>query len=150
MTAALSCGGLAVPSFAPAVGFTQTKEETMTNAAKLTEADLCQFTGSEHWYRHAINRNVLFTDGAKYVADTAGAYWLLDEIALIQPYDKRVADEEFQFWKLVVRPDRTATLTCDDGNGKIVYTKKIEYTDFPVDEITFYFTNNVIYLPSEH
>ena len=122
----------------------------MTNAAKLSESDLMQFTGTEQWYRHGINRKVLFTDGAKYVADTAGAYWLLDEIALIQPYDKRVAAEEFQFWKLAVRPDHTATLTCDDGNGNIVYTKEIEYTDFPLDEITFYFTNNVIYLPSEH
>lgn len=41
------------------------------------------------------------------------------------------------------------TLTCDDGNGHIVYTKEIEYTDFPLDEITFYYANNVIYLPSE-
>jgi hypothetical protein len=31
-----------------------------------------------------------------------------------------------------------------------VYTKEIKYTDFPLDEITFYFTDNVIYLPSEH
>jgi ParB family chromosome partitioning protein len=47
----------------------------------LTLADLNNFTGSEHWYRHGMVRNVLFTDGAKYVADKAGAYWLLDEIA---------------------------------------------------------------------
>ena len=52
----------------------------------LNKADLAQFTGSENWYRHAINRAVLFTDGAKYVADQAGAYWLLDEIAIIQPH----------------------------------------------------------------
>ncbi len=44
----------------------------------LNTADLAQFTGSENWYRHAINHAVLFTDGAKYVADQAGAYWLLD------------------------------------------------------------------------
>jgi hypothetical protein len=25
-----------------------------------------------------------------------------------------------------------------------------DYTDFPLDEITLYFTNNVMYLPSEH
>jgi hypothetical protein len=122
----------------------------MTKTVRLNKADLTQFTGTEQWYRHGINRSVLFTDGAKYVADTAGAYWLLDEIALIQPYDKRVAAEEFQVWKLVVRPDRTAKLTCDDGNDTILSTKEIEYTDFPLDEISFYFTNNVNYLPSEH
>ena len=54
----------------------------------LNRADLSQFTGTEQWYRHGINRKVLFTDGAKHVADAGGAYWLLDEIALIQPYDK--------------------------------------------------------------
>jgi hypothetical protein len=117
---------------------------------QLTKSDLDQFTGSEHWYRHGINRNILFTDGAKYVADTAGAYWLLDEIALIQRHDPHVAAEEFQLWKLAVRPDHTAALTCDDGNGSVVYTKQIEYTDFPLTEIRFYFTNNMIYLPNEH
>jgi hypothetical protein len=122
----------------------------MTNKSKLTDADLSQFTGSENWYRHGINRNILFTDGAKYVADHGGAYWLLDEIAIIQLYERRVAAEEFQVWKFTVRPDRKATLTCDDGNGKIVFTKEIEYTDFPLDEITLWFANDVIYLPSEH
>ena len=89
----------------------------MTTTKTLIESELKQFTGSEHWYRHAINRAVLFTDGAKYVADAGGAYWLLDEIALIQPYEKSVSDEEFQVWTLSVKPDHTATLKCEDGNG---------------------------------
>ena len=122
----------------------------MIKDTTLTAADLAQFTGSEHWYRHGINRDVLFTDGAKYVADQGGAYWLLDEIAIIQPYDARVAAEEFQVWTLKVRDDRTATLTCDDGNGTIVFSKEIEFTDFPLPEITLWFANNTIYLPSEH
>jgi hypothetical protein len=45
-----------------------------------------QFHASEHWYRHGLVRTILFTDGTKYVADAAGAYWLLDEIALAQRY----------------------------------------------------------------
>jgi hypothetical protein len=122
----------------------------MPNTTKLTKADLHQFTGSEHWYRYGLNRKVLITDGAKYVAETAGAYWLLDEIAIIQPFDQRVSAEAFQLWKLVVRADQKATLTCEGGNGNVVFTKEIEYTDFPLDEITLYFINNVIHLPSEY
>jgi hypothetical protein len=122
----------------------------MTKTAKLNEEHLRQFTGSENWYRHGINRTVLFTDGAKYVADEGGAYWLLDAIAICQRYEKRVAQEAFQVWKLTVRSDRTATLVCDDGNDNIVYTQHIEFTDFPLDEITLYFANNVIHLPSEY
>ncbi len=45
---------------------------------------------------------------------------------------------------------RTVVATCDDGNGNIVFTKPIEYTDFPLDKISLWFANNVIYLPSEH
>jgi hypothetical protein len=116
----------------------------------LNKSDLGQFTGSESWYRHGINRAVLFTEGAKYVADQAGAYWLLDEIAIIQPHDASVAAEEFQVWKLAVNTDQTGTLTCDDGNDNVVYTKPLEYTDFPQDGVTLYFTNNTILLPSEY
>jgi hypothetical protein len=122
----------------------------MTKTARLTERDLCQFTGSEHWYQHSLNRNVTYTDGAKYVADEGGAYWLLDEIALSQRFEKKVATTRFQVWKLTVHEDRTAALTCSDGNDNIVYAKHIEFTDFPISEITLWFTNGVIYLPSEH
>ena len=46
-----------------------------------------------------------------------GGYWLLDEIAIIQPYNKTVAAEEFQVWKLAVHPDRTATLIYRNAGG---------------------------------
>ena len=122
----------------------------MTTTKTLTKADLIQFTGSENWYRHSLVRDVLYTDGVRYVAETAGAYWLIDEIALAQRYEKRVAAEEFQHWKLTVKADQTATLACDDGNGNAVYSKKIEFTDFPLEEIVFYCANNTIMLPSEY
>ena len=92
----------------------------MSKETTLRASDLGQFTGTEQWYQHGINRAVLFTDGAKHVADTAGAYWLLDEIAIIQPYNKQIAEEAFQVWQLIVHADQSATLTCDDGNGNIV------------------------------
>jgi len=122
----------------------------MNDTKTLTKADLIQFTGSEHWYRHAMVRGILYTDGVKYVAETARAYWLIDEIALAQRFDKLIAAEEFQSWKLNVNADHTATLTCEDGNGGVVFTKAIEYTDFPLEEITLYFMNKTILLPSEY
>ena len=115
----------------------------------LNTAELAQFTGSENWYRHGINRTVLFTDGAKYVADTAGAYWLLDEIAFAQA-EPDVAAEAFQFWKLTVNLEKhTAFLTCE-GDDNVVFSKRIEFTDFPLDEISLYFMDRVILLPSEY
>ena len=116
----------------------------------LTADELSQFTGSEHWYRHGLNWNVLYTDGAKFVADEGGAHWLLDAIALAQRFVKSLAGVPFQVWKLAVRLDQTATLTCEDGNGKAVYSKAIEHTDFPLPEIALYFTDKTILLPSEY
>jgi len=126
-----------------------TDTTTIDRAAALSDEQLRQFTGSEQWYRHPLVRSILFTDGAKYVADHAGAYWLLDEIALAQRADKRVAREEFQVWKLTVKPDRSATLACEDGNYRTVFEKPIEFTDFPIEHIELWFENNTIYLPSE-
>jgi hypothetical protein len=115
-------------------------------------SQLGNFTGSQEWFRHSLNRSVLFTEGAKYVADEAKAYWLLDEIALTQMLPA-VAKEEFQVWVLEVANNR-GLLTCDDGNENIVYSKLIEFTDFPQPGIKFYVEcdheNKVILLPSEH
>ena len=114
----------------------------------LTTSDLRQFTGSETWYRHWFNRRITFTDGVKYVADHGGAYWLIDEIVFGQDVSA-VKAEEFQVWKLTVE-NRSATLTCEDGNFNVVFTKKIDFTDFPLAEITIWFTDNVLLLPSEY
>jgi hypothetical protein len=91
----------------------------------LNLVDLRQFTGTERWYRNASNPKVLFTDGAKYVADHAGAHWLLDEIALSQIRKSCVGAEGFQVWKLNVNIDMSAELICEDGDANTVYTKKI-------------------------
>jgi hypothetical protein len=116
----------------------------------LNQDCLAKCTCSEQLYRHGINRKVVFTDGVKYVADQAGACWLLDEIALVQSGDKRVTGESFQVWQLTVIGDKTATLTCEDGNKNVLYVKRIEFTDFPPAGITLWYTNNTILLPSEY
>lgn len=98
-------------------GATETKKT-------LDESELASFTGSENWYQHWLGKT-LYTDGAKFVADQAGAYWLVDEIAIAQTRPK-VRAEEFQVWTLKVDLEKhAATLTCDDGNGNVVFTKRI-------------------------
>ena len=118
-------------------------------AKTLDELTLRMFTGSESYYRNGIVPSVRFTEGAKYVADAAGAYWLLDEIALAQRAYNSVRAQPFQVWKLRVFEDRTASLTCDNGNGREVFVKAIPWTDFPRDELSFWFSDDTIYLPSE-
>ncbi len=40
------------------------------------EDELEQFYGTEKWYRHFTG--LVYTDGIKYLAENAGAYWLID------------------------------------------------------------------------
>lgn len=123
---------------------------THNTSQTFNKAELAQFSGTEYWYRHSLNRNITYTDGARYVAQAGGAYWLLDELALTQLGEPAVAALPFQVWKLTVKEDHTATLTCEDGNDNQVYAKQIAFTDFPLDEITLWFTDSVILLPSEY
>ncbi len=110
---------------------------------------LVQFTGTSNWYRHGLVRDVLYTDGARFVAEHAGAYWLLDEIALAQAYDSKVASEPFQLWCLKVT-GREGELTCEDGDGNRIAAKLIPFTDFPAPGINFYCCDKTIMLPSEY
>ena len=43
--------------------------------------DLAQFTGDIERYRHPLNHQVIYTPGVHYLAEQAGAYWLIDAIA---------------------------------------------------------------------
>lgn len=117
--------------------------------------DLPYYTGTENYYRTSISNEIVYTDGVKYVADEAGAYWLIDAIVSHQLY-RRVRREHFQVWKLQVFPhpqnpkSNAAYLTCTDGDDNQVTRQFVEYTDFPLKSITMFLTNNVIMLPSEY
>ncbi len=78
------------------------------------------------------------------------AHWLLDLIALAQRYEKRISSQSFQVGSLAIQPDRSATITVEDGNYKTLWTHKIAFSDFPAAGITLWFSNDVIYLRSEH
>ncbi|TXM69661.1 DUF6876 family protein [Methylobacterium sp. WL120] len=112
----------------------------------LTKLD--HFTGSENWYRHALVQRITYTDGVKYVADEAGAHWLVDIIATNQ-LEPKVKREEFQVWKLTVA-DGKGKVVCEDGNDNAVFSQDIDFTDFPEPGITMWLTDGVILLPSEY
>lgn len=111
--------------------------------------ELRQFTGAECWYEHYLLKWILYTDGVQYLAEHAGAYWLIDEIAFAQKILRKHPEQHLQIWKLKVK-EGTALLTCIGDKETTLYSKRIPFTDFPLDEFTLYFANNVIHLPSEY
>ena len=117
------------------------------------ESDLLQFSGGGDQYWHWTKR-LRYTEGVRYLAETAGAYWLIDAIASYQGTKKLRTERlrEFQLWQLTVK-DKKAVLTCreDDGEPAAV-RQKIEFTDFPLDEIKLYVESGdglVLMLPGE-
>ena len=121
----------------------------MAEVKGFTQAELARFTGTENWYRHSVAKTVRYTDGMLFLAERAGAYWLIDEIAFAQKGEPALAGEEFQLWTLMVEGN-TAVLRCEDGNGGRLLEKRIEYTDFPEPGIKLHFTDGVIMLPGEY
>ena len=101
------------------------------------DIDLSQFYGSENLYRWTALSQSVLTDGTKYLAETAGAYWLFDAIDSHLTTQGLNENTEFVVATLT-RHDNQAELTLDDGNGLIWMTQHIPYTDFPLDSIKTY------------
>ena len=123
------------------------------------ELNFNQFTGTEHYYNQpiaGIPDGLIYTDGIKYLAEKTGSYWLIDLIGSYQ-HEERFRQQPFQVWILTVnQKDRTATIRAEDGNGNIIATQEIPYTDFPLPEFKLYLVVNEDYrgvtlmLPSEY
>jgi hypothetical protein len=129
----------------------------------MTPTDLKQFTGTEHYYQWSpLFRSFRLTDGTKYLAEEAGAYWLMDAIASHWPtVRKHEACRQMCFWTLQVHGDKSADLYChpDEGEPAVVH-QHIEFTDFPFNVHIWQASTddgadmngyvNILYLPSEH
>jgi hypothetical protein len=116
---------------------------------KFDPTQLSQFIGTEFYWR--ISPSAVLTDGAKYVADSAGAYWLMDAIASYLP--QFIGKQDFIVAKLNVI-NSSADLVLDDGNSNVLDRQHIVYTDFPAASIQLYACwggeHWVIMLPSEY
>ncbi len=139
----------------------ESKKEEATMAEQLSktqlEINLKQFIGTTQYHRTGFK--TLATDGAKYLAEEASAYWLLDIIDSVAPFN------DFAICKLTVTEDekgRRGKVLIDSGhdpkeekeNYQLFHTQDIPFTDFPLDEITLYIQDSehgpVILLPSEY
>jgi hypothetical protein len=131
----------------------------MTTETALCPADLDQFTGTETHWRHSLNRYFLYTDGVKYLAERAGAYWFLDAIALGVHGRKG--------WVPHIVPHKTTfaviTMTVKNGDARCVIQEDTgtpnlgvfkTSTDCPDGEWKFYLSYDgeqvVIMIPSEY
>jgi hypothetical protein len=118
---------------------------------------LAGFYGTEDYHLFSpIFKNVVLTDGAKYLAEKAGAYWLMD---VIGSYIPRLAKRGVTFAVAQLGTNlekRTAGFALHNGDKpQRVYARQvIPYTDFPIDAIDLYVAYSdgywVIMLTSEY
>lgn len=118
---------------------------------------LHQFSGSEQVYKHGTSKQIIYTEGIRYLAKEACCYWLLDEIALmILPVLLKKHPDCFYLIKFVANADGTADIVAEDGNDNVYVKRYIELTDFPVKEnlLRFYLCESdnayCLMLPGEY
>ena len=113
------------------------------------ETQLHQFTGTGAYYR--LSRKHLMTDGAKYLADRAQCYWMMD--AIVSHLCEIGTNDWFVHVHMTVTGQH-ALMVYGDGNGRELARQAIAYTEFPLSEITLYACWDsehwVILLPSEY
>ena len=107
---------------------------------------LSQFTGTEHHYLEPLSL-MKYTDGVKYFAESAGAYWFLDIV--FSEFSQLQRSIGFLSITLDVH-DNQATISSTDGNDFEVKGRSIEYTDCPDGTYKFFFYNDVLLLQSEY
>lgn len=110
------------------------------------------FTGTEEWTKHSPLLPLIYTDGVCYLAETAQCYWLIDIVASLYAHPYKIIEKN-EFISITLKTDLekcSAVFTADDGNNTVLYTQIIPYTDFPLEEIKMFLTDNVLLLPSEN
>lgn len=119
----------------------------MTNLNEL-QNELKHFTGTEQFYKNPLYPLFVYTDGIKYLAEKAEAYWLIDYIFSQQQLPK-IANEPFQVWQMTVENNQ-AVVRVEDGNKNLLGQFNIEFTDFPLAEIELWYTDRTLMLPTEY
>ena len=123
----------------------KTKDEILAN--------LPNFYRTENYYALSpLFRSFILTDGAKYLADAAGAWWLMDAVA---SHLGNYKNEGFVVAKLLrAKASNGWILRLEDGNDEVLADQIIEYSNFPLDEITLYVIAQddrwIVLLPSEY
>jgi hypothetical protein len=113
-------------------------------------SQLSQFIGTKLWFRHILNRQLLYTDGVQFFAESGGghgAYWFLDIVAT--EYWQLLTKQPFISICLTVKGEQ-ANIEVTNGNNKVLKTREIKYTDMQEGDWKFFLTDNVLMLPSEY
>ena len=116
----------------------------MTNA----NDDFGSSNGSENFYVQKPSL-ILYTDGVKSMAESCGAYWLIDLVVSYQG-NREINLQRFQVWELKREMEDAFLVAATDGNNNQIASQKIPFSDFPYDTVTLWLVDGCIMLPTEY
>lgn len=119
-----------------------------TKIASLQSA-LSQFSGSEQLFENPLFKGYVYTEGVKYLAEEAGAYWLIDHVFVNQMLDV-LKNQPFQVWNISVEDNASATIVVEDGDKNKLTFFTMGYTDFPLKEFSLWLVDGTLLLPREY
>lgn len=105
-------------------------DQEVTGNLKL---QLRHFTGTQRYHR--FHSKTVLTDGALYLAEQARCFWSMDVFA---SHLREISTDHGLACLKLKRVGDGAQVVIDDGDEKILAQQEIQYTDFPLDEITLF------------
>jgi hypothetical protein len=116
----------------------------------INATDLAHFTGSENRFFIPMFRAYNYTEGVRYLLAN-GAGWLVTDTLAVLCGKPKVKREAFVCITLTVDTvNKCGKVVMDDGNGKVLHTQKLDYTDFPLPEVKMFATDGMLMLSSEY
>ena len=145
----------------------------MVTAQELNDG-LSGFFCTTEYHKHSPV-SLPYTDGVKYLAEKAEAFWLVDTISINHKFNMPLFKERsgrgFTFWKFErSEPEEDQyLLSCGDDTDESgdfvtfdtpgvpdpqtvgpVWEEIIPWTTFPLEKIELWVENCILILPSEH
>ena len=120
--------------------------------AEEIKSELLNYYGTEAYHKWSpLFANFVLTDGALFVCEECGAFWLADMIA---SHLSKYKDEGFAVASLQrVKESDAFKFLITDGNDRALVRQDIEFSDFPLDTVVLYVAPQdslwVVLLPSE-
>ena len=124
---------------------------------KLNYVEQCQspiltelkgFTGTEQYFKIPFS-DYVYTDGVRELIKLCGCSWLISDIGILLSHKSKY-ERDFLVLNIKVKDNKAIITLKEDTNEKPIYTKKIDYTDFPLKEYEFYIINKVMLLKGEY
>ena len=124
------------------------KNTNLKNLCNEPLKSLESYTGTEQYFKIPFS-DYVYTDGIKALIDLSSCYWLVSDTGILLSHKKQY-ERDFLILNIKVKDNKAVITLKEDTDEKPIYTKQINYTDFPLKEYEFYIINKTFLLKSEY